>query len=77
MPDREGRRGDLLGDAQRSARTADQGGLAGAELAAYEDDVTGGELAGDALADRLSSFRAVGPLGQPPKRPIWSGSGSC
>jgi len=76
VPDREGRRGDLVGDAERPAGATDQRGLAGAEVAADQDDISWPEAGGEPLTDRLGLRRAVGVLGQPPNRPIWSGSGS-
>ena len=41
LADREGRRGDRALDPERPAGAADQGRLAGADLAADDDDVTG------------------------------------
>src|SRR3954470_18423397 len=59
VPDREGRRGDRLRDAQRARRAADQRGLAGAELTADQDDVAGTELRRQPLPKRLGLCSAA------------------
>ena len=66
VPDREGRARDGTGDAERAARAADEGRLAGAELARDGDDVAGDEPRRERCGQRL---RLLGREVEPPPTP--------
>src|SRR3954471_684903 len=74
LADREGGRGDGAGDSEGAAGAADQGRLAGAELAREEDDVARPQALGDTGAERfgLGGALRLDYLGAHPKNPSWS-----
>ena len=77
LADREGRRGDRLLDAQRAAGAADQGRLAGPDLAADHDHVARPQARGDAGAQRFGLGRGVALAAAPrqPNMSSWSAGG--